>query len=108
MSKKMKEFRAMGEAQLNERLGQLKMELIKFNTQVATGTAPKSPGLIRQAKHNVARILTLLTAAKKSNPAPKAAGNNNTKITDANDTKAGAKKDGKAKPIRKKEELKKE
>jgi large subunit ribosomal protein L29 len=60
MNKRMKEMRSMGEAQLNERLSQLRMELVKFNTQVATGTAPKSPGLIRQAKKNIARIMTLL------------------------------------------------
>lgn len=60
MSKKMKEMRGMSETQLNERLSQLRMELVKFNTQVATGTAPKSPGLIKQAKKNIARIMTLL------------------------------------------------
>jgi len=60
MSKRMKELRGMGEAQLNERLSQLRMELVKFNTQVATGTTPKSPGLIKQAKKNIARIMTLL------------------------------------------------
>jgi len=105
MSKKMKEFKAMGETQLNERLSQLRMELIKFNTQVATGTAPKSPGLIRQAKRNVARIHTLLTEMKRKNPTPATATN---KITGTNDTKAGAKTGGKAKSTKKKEEPKKE
>ena len=66
MSKKMKEMRTMSAPQLNERLSQLRMELVKFNTQVATGTAPKSPGLIRQAKRNVARILTLLNTMGKT------------------------------------------
>lgn len=60
MNKKMKEMRSMSEPQLNERLSQLRMELVKFNTQVATGTTPKSPGLIKQAKKNIARIMTLL------------------------------------------------
>jgi ribosomal protein L29 len=60
MSKKMKEFRGMNDVQLQDRLSQIRMELVKFNTQVATGTAPKSPGLIKQAKKNIARIMTLL------------------------------------------------
>ncbi len=60
MSKKMKELRAMNEVQLSDRLSQLRMELVKFNTQVATGTAPKSPGLIKQAKKNIARIMTIM------------------------------------------------
>ncbi|OGM02683.1 50S ribosomal protein L29, partial [Candidatus Woesearchaeota archaeon RBG_13_36_6] len=55
MSSRVKEFGAMKEAQLNEKLSELRMELIKHNAQIATGTTPKSPGLIRQIKRNIAR-----------------------------------------------------
>jgi large subunit ribosomal protein L29 len=64
MTKKAKELKAMGEAQLNERLGQIRMELVKMNTQVASGTNPKNPGLIRQSKRGIARILTILNLKK--------------------------------------------
>ena len=108
MSKRMKEFKGMNEAQLNERLTQIKMELVKYNTQVATGTAPKSPGLIRQAKRNVARILTILNFKKseesKTDKSPS---------VKAEPAKLKAKetvtiKGDNAKSTKKKEELKKE
>ena len=60
MSKMMKEFKAMSVPQLNERLSELRMELIKQNAQIATGTTPKSPGLIRQTKKNIARIMSII------------------------------------------------
>lgn len=60
MSKAIKEFKGMGEAQLKEKLNDFRMELIKHNAQIATGTTPKSPGLIRQTKRNIARVLTIL------------------------------------------------
>ncbi len=60
MSSRVKEFGAMNEAQLKEKLSELGMELIKHNAQIATGTTPKSPGLIRQTKRNIARIKTIL------------------------------------------------
>ncbi len=65
MGKKIKEFRTMGEAQLNDRLDQLRMELVKLNTQVAAGTNPKSPSIIRQTKRNIARILTIKNTKKQ-------------------------------------------
>ncbi len=64
MSKRSKEFRGMNNAGLNDRLRELRMELVKMNAQVATGTTPKSPGKIRQAKRNIARILTILNQNK--------------------------------------------
>ncbi|MBW2971377.1 50S ribosomal protein L29 [Candidatus Woesearchaeota archaeon] len=60
MSKRTKDFSSMNEAQLKDKLAELRLELMKQNAQVATGTIPKSPGLIRQTKRNIARILTLL------------------------------------------------
>lgn len=59
MSKRAKEFRSMNTAQLQEKLKELRMELIKQNAQRATGTTPKSPGLIRETRRNIARILTI-------------------------------------------------
>lgn len=50
----------MSKEELKEKLKELRLELIKHNSEIATGTVPKSPGLIRQTKRNIARILTIL------------------------------------------------
>lgn len=60
MSSRVKEFKAMNEVQLKDKLSELRMELIKQNAQIATGTTPKSPGLIRETKRNIARIMMIL------------------------------------------------
>jgi len=66
MGKRIKEFRGMNEAQLNDKLVELRKELIKQNAQIATGTTPKSPGLVRQSKRNIARIITILNIKKQA------------------------------------------
>ena len=55
-----KELRSLTEPQLGERLKELKMELLKFNSQVASGANTTNPGKLKQTKKNIARILTLL------------------------------------------------
>ena len=65
MGKKAKEFKGMNVEQLNAKLDELRMELIKHNAQIATGTIPKSPGLIRQTKKNIARIITIINMKKQ-------------------------------------------
>lgn len=57
---KKKELKLMGEEDLKTRLDELKKELMKFNTQISTGTTPKSPGQIKNTKKTIARILTFL------------------------------------------------
>ena len=59
-TKKMKEFRGMSENELKRRLDDLRKELVKMNAQIATGTMPKSPGLVKNTKKNIAMIMTLL------------------------------------------------
>lgn len=44
---------------LNEKMLELKKELVKMNAQVAIGTALKNPGQIRKIKKTLARILTI-------------------------------------------------
>lgn len=60
MALKTKEIRSMAKEDLNEKLEELKKELIKINAQIATGTTPKSPGQVRQIKKTIARILTVI------------------------------------------------
>ncbi|MBU0536383.1 MAG: 50S ribosomal protein L29 [Nanoarchaeota archaeon] len=59
-AKKMKELKSLSEKDLRKKLSDLRKEMIKLNAQVATGTTPKSPGLIRGTKRTIAMILTLL------------------------------------------------
>jgi len=59
---KAKELRAMDKEELMKKYGELRMELIKQNSQIATGTIPKSPGLVKNTKKTIARILTVLRA----------------------------------------------
>lgn len=45
---------------LQGKLQEMRLELVKLNAQVATGTNPKSPGQIGQVKRNIAKILTIM------------------------------------------------
>ena len=49
----------MGEKELDAKLSELRGELVKLNSQVATGTQLKSPGQIRNIKRTIAKILTI-------------------------------------------------
>ncbi len=60
MKLKNKEIQGMGKEELEEKLLELKKDLIKQNAQIATGTSPKSPGQVRMTKKTIARILTVL------------------------------------------------
>ena len=53
---KYKELKAISKEELNEKLKQIKMDLIKTNAQVATGTTPKNSGSIRSMKKTIAKI----------------------------------------------------
>ncbi len=55
---KKKEIQLMGIEEQELKLTELKKELMKSNAQIATGTAPKNSGQIRQIKKAIARILT--------------------------------------------------
>lgn len=57
---KTKDLKSKSKEELEAQLLELRKELIKLNTQVATGTAIKSPGQIGKIKKNIARLLTQL------------------------------------------------
>ncbi len=57
---KKKALKSKSKEELESQLEEMKKELIKLNTQVATGTTLKNPGQIRKIKKNIARILTIL------------------------------------------------
>ena len=67
MALKTKETRAMSEEDLKTRLEELKKELIKHNAQIATGTTPKNPGMVKATKKTIARILTIIKEKSNKN-----------------------------------------
>ncbi len=58
------DFKQMNAPQLNEKLSDLKKELMKINTQISTGTTPENPGKVKEVKKTIARIITALKMKK--------------------------------------------
>lgn len=50
---------------LQKKVVETRKELIKLNGSVATGTNQENPGLIRQTKKTIARLLTEINARGK-------------------------------------------
>lgn len=73
MNKKAKALRGLGKEQMSEKLKELRKELLKMNSQIAVGTAPESPGKVKQVKKEIARILTVLNEPLKVKTEEKAA-----------------------------------
>lgn len=63
--KSVKEIAAMKDDALDKRLDDLQKELMKFRSQVASGTIPKNPGKIKLIRKTIARIHTEKTGRKK-------------------------------------------
>lgn len=59
---KFKDLKPLGESELKEKMGQMEMDLMKVNAQVAAGTTPKSPGQLKQIKKSIAKIKSILAA----------------------------------------------
>lgn len=56
---KFKQLQALSAPEREKKLVEAKKELLKLNGQVATGTAPKSPGQIKELKKTIAKIKVL-------------------------------------------------
>ena len=56
---KAKELKLMNELDLENKISELKKELMKINSQIAIGTVPKSPGKVNVMKKTIAKILTI-------------------------------------------------
>ena len=65
---KRKEIHALPKTELENKLKELRKNLMKENAQIKIGTAPSNPGKVRQIKKMIAKILTELkrTEAKAS------------------------------------------
>jgi large subunit ribosomal protein L29 len=56
---KAKEIRMSDKVTLQEKMNELKKELVKMNAQIAMGTTIKNPGMVRKIKKTIARINTI-------------------------------------------------
>lgn len=68
---KFKEIKSLSKEDLKEKLIEMQKELMKLNTQRATGTQLKKTTMIRAIRRNIAMILMLLNNSK-SQPEQKA------------------------------------
>ena len=59
MSKSFNQLKNLSARELESRMDELKRELMKLQSQVATRTLPEKPGRIKQIKRTIARIITL-------------------------------------------------
>jgi len=62
---KFKELKAMPREELEKKITDIQLELMKDRAQIAIGAAPKSAAKIRQSKKTIARINTILAEAEK-------------------------------------------
>lgn len=62
---KIKELRTLPKEELEKKLAELRIGIMKDNTQIALGTLPKNPGKVKILRKTVARILTLLGHKEK-------------------------------------------
>ena len=56
---KAKELKLMSKLDIEGKLIELKKEMMKLNSQIATGTVPKNPGKVMEIKRTIAKILTI-------------------------------------------------
>lgn len=63
---KFNDIKNLGKPELEKKLAELKMDLLKENAQIANKTNPKNPGKVRETKKSIARILSVLGKEAKS------------------------------------------
>lgn len=68
---KKSEFKSMGANTLQEKLSELRKQLMKVNTQVSTHTVPENPGKVRELKKTISRIIMFIDRKNKENKEPK-------------------------------------
>ena len=56
---KIKELRALAEPEIEKKIEEIKIELMKLYSQISTGTMPKNPGMVKQYKKTIAKINTI-------------------------------------------------
>ncbi len=56
---KFKDLQALTKEQLEKKMEELQVELMKDRAQMSAGTPPKNPGLMRERRRTVAKIKSL-------------------------------------------------
>ena len=56
---KSKELRDLSNEDLQNKLKELRKELMQDYSQISSGTPPKSPGMLKQRKKTIAKIMTI-------------------------------------------------
>lgn len=54
-----KELSGLSATELSDKLLELRLSLLRENAQIAAGTTPKNPGIVRQTKKAIARVSML-------------------------------------------------
>lgn len=62
---KFKEMKNLSAKELDSKKNELLLTLMKEQAQVASGTVPKSPGIIKAHRKTIARIHTILRQRKE-------------------------------------------
>lgn len=55
------EIRDLSLEEMNEKLAELRAELLRQKSMIASGGAPENPGRIKEIRRTIARILTIKT-----------------------------------------------
>lgn len=61
---KLNELVNLEKKQLEEKLAEVKKELLKVNAKIATKVVPENPGSVKQMKKAIAKILTVKNQLK--------------------------------------------
>lgn len=61
---KAREIREIKETELKSKLEELRKELMKYNSQISTGTPPENPGRVKMIKKTIARINLIMKKQK--------------------------------------------
>jgi ribosomal protein L29 len=64
---KIKDLNGMGTKELEDKVTEARLDLMKLNAQVAAGTAPKSPGQIKATRKNIAKMKTIIKQKSNKN-----------------------------------------
>ncbi len=58
------EIKQLNKESLDQKLSDLKRELVKVRSQIALGTLPENPGRTKEIRRTIARIITLKKSIK--------------------------------------------
>ena len=59
------ELKQLNKKTAEEKLNELRKELMKANSQVSMGTMPENPGRIREIKRTIAKLIILIKEKNK-------------------------------------------